>query len=1142
MSTTRHTQTPAADFFEELSLALRLRPDYARVYNRYYRVFRTCLDENTRDSGLHLNGTFALTDYLLKERQAPRNLVREVNDTRVRLRQRSEKTDGELERWHLVDLRNLCRLIAFLYPDDIIPDLLAALFPQDEEDRNQRSQVLGERLRMIVDRWDDDCVYGEADSPLDGETVKVCYAHGNTYYDQDWTYLRALVHKGAQLNIIRPRERDGVIYPELIIFDPDNLIGISTIARCFTSYAESPLVGLLERLSPSANSQAILLGNFAGQLLDEQIHPQPEGHTYKDSARTFWQQNAIDLLTADLDKSFHTDAQRQLANIARAVTQVLPGGVRRFKWDTGMTEPSFISEMLGLQGRMDFLQLDFRILMEQKSGKGAFPYDGFVVPRQREEHYVQMLLYMLLVRYNFRETYERNQHELHAFLLYSKYEESLLGLGFAPELVFRAIKVRNQLAWMEQRLARPDGFRILERLTPEQLNEKGAKGTLWENYQRPQIAALLDPIRAASPLERAYYFRFLTFIAAEHLLSKLGNRRKEGSGFAATWNDSLEEKLQAGNIYHQLTMLDPKPSAEGSITRLTLRFSEDGLGNLSNFRVGDIVMLYSYADGQEPDACLTILFRSTIAVIDTETIELELRAPQSSARVFQREEGTRWAIEHDFMEAAFGSQYRAMHAFLSAPRERRDLLLLQRRPATDASRQLRGDYGAFNDLALRVRRASDLFLIIGPPGTGKTSFGMLTTLKEELAEEDGAVLLLSYTNRAVDEICSKLVADDIDFIRIGKELSCAPEYRSHLLSAVSRECPDAASLKRRLTATRVYAATTASMNGSLNLFQLRQFSLAIVDEASQILEPQLIGLLSATAGGQSAIRKVVMIGDHKQLPAVVQQRPEESRVSEPILRDILLTDCRLSLFERLLRRYRDDADVVYMLHRQGRMHHHIALFPNEAFYNGLLDEVPRPHQRQPLARKGNSTDGIENLLQTRRVAFIHTDGPELPLSEKVNPIEADLIAALVVHIYRREQAAFLSDTTVGVIVPYRNQIAAVRDTIARSGIDALQDITIDTVERFQGSQRRYIIYGLTVQQPYQLDFLTENTFEDTDGTVVDRKLNVAMTRAEEHLLFVGNATLLARDPVYRRLIEFLRTHNDYFDIPPDRFVNGEFQV
>ena len=483
-----------------------------------------------------------------------------------------------------------------------------------------------------------------------------------------------------------------------------------------------------------------------------------------------------------------------------------------------------------------------------------------------------------------------------------------------------------------------------------------------------------------------------------------------------------------------------------------------------------------------------------------------------------------------------------MHAFLSAPRERRDLLLLQRRPATDASRQLRGDYGAFNDLALRVRRASDLFLIIGPPGTGKTSFGMLTTLKEELAEEDGAVLLLSYTNRAVDEICSKLVADDIDFIRIGKELSCAPEYRSHLLSAVSRECPDAASLKRRLTATRVYAATTASMNGSLNLFQLRQFSLAIVDEASQILEPQLIGLLSATAGGQSAIRKVVMIGDHKQLPAVVQQRAEESRVSEPILRDILLTDCRLSLFERLLRRYRDDADVVYMLHRQGRMHHHIALFPNEAFYNGLLDEVPRPHQRQPLARKGNSTDGIENLLQTRRVAFIHTDGPELPLSEKVNPIEADLIAALVVHIYRREQAAFLSDTTVGVIVPYRNQIAAVRDTIARSGIDALQDITIDTVERFQGSQRRYIIYGLTVQQPYQLDFLTENTFEDTDGTVVDRKLNVAMTRAEEHLLFVGNATLLARDPVYRRLIEFLRTHNDYFDIPPDRFVNGEFQV
>ena len=120
-----------------------------------------------------------------------------------------------------------------------------------------------------------------------------------------------------------------------------------------------------------------------------------------------------------------------------------------------------------------------------------------------------------------------------------------------------------------------------------------------------------------------------------------------------------------------------------------------------------------------------------------------------------------------------------------------------------------------------------------------------------------------------------------------------------------------------------------------------------------------------------------------------------------------------------------------------------------------------------------------------------------------------------------EKERFDADSTVGVIVPYRNQIATVRDTIDHYGIPALHDITIDTVERYQGSQRRYIIYGFTVQRRYQLDFLTSNVCEDTDGTLVDRKLNVAMTRAQEHLIMVGNAPLLSEVPLYAQLIRYL---------------------
>jgi superfamily I DNA and/or RNA helicase len=154
-----------------------------------------------------------------------------------------------------------------------------------------------------------------------------------------------------------------------------------------------------------------------------------------------------------------------------------------------------------------------------------------------------------------------------------------------------------------------------------------------------------------------------------------------------------------------------------------------------------------------------------------------------------------------------------------------------------------------------------------------------------------------------------------------------------------------------------------------------------------------------------------------------------------------------------------------------------------------------------------------------------------------------MIAALVVKTYEMEQKNFDVGQTVGVIVPYRNQIVAIRKAIDRYVIAKLHDITIDTVERYQGSQRKYIIYGFTVQKHYQLNFLTNNVFVDTiDGSLVDRKLNVAMTRAEEHLIMVGNAQLLASILTFRRLMDFVRKEQSFFDIPKEDFIKGDFEV
>lgn len=1116
------------DLYAQLQESDSLLPDYRRAYLLLNRVLQQCLNHYTDFSGVRFGGPFAKTDYLLKEYHASQQLQRSVHDARVRMRNISQLTASDVEVDYRYDFKAICQLVE-LVSGTPVPESLAAHFPAN---RIRKQAVMkADYLRIIVDRWDDTFLYGHADAEDTGEITVFYGGKSNvaTYHDWDWSYLRELLCEGCQLNIIRPREQDGVCYPELVVWEPDYLIDISAVAACFENYAASAVNHLLGKLKPMTATQHTLLGNLAGQLLDESLYLLPNDQPYNESARRFFKDNALHLLTTELSGDFHAKARVQKQHIREVLGCTLPQLLRNdgmhFDASEMMVEPSFFSEMLGLQGRMDLLQLDGMAVVEQKAGKGGFPESD--PPKMLEKHYVQLLLYMLLIRYNFHDRYRKNGNRLFAFLLYSKYQNGLLPLGFAPDLVFAAMKLRNEIAANEYDYCR-NGLDILTRLTADSLNMNHVEGVLWEQYQKPQIDALLSPIRTASPLERAYYLRFLKFISTEHLLSKVGSQTKENSGFANKWYCSLEDKLTAGNICYNLELRSPSADEKERTERVVLGITAKKDYEVSNFRNGDIVILYSYPDGEEPDARRTIVFRATIEHITADTITLGLRAAQVNGSLFWYHGNRKWAIEHDFFESSSASLFRGMHALLAAPKERRDLLLLQRPPKTDKTKTLQGDYGDFNELALKVKQAEELFLIIGPPGTGKTSYGLLTTLQEELASTTDSVLLLAYTNRAVDEICGKLTDSGIDFIRIGSKFSCEEAYRPYLLDAKANQCVHISQLHDLIGKTRVFTGTTASLTTHLSLFNLKSFSLAIIDEASQILEPQLMGLLSATtADGSCAIRKVVLIGDHKQLPAVVQQKEEESAVTDPMLHAIHLTNCRLSLFERLLKQYRYQADVTYMLTRQGRMHHDIAQFPNEAFYQGKLCEVPLQHQCATLPESCEGEHGIDEILQTRRIAFVAIPATERRTSDVVNSHEAIAIAATVARIYALNKEHFSPLQTVGVIVPYRNQIAEIRHHLTTYGIPVLNDITIDTVERYQGSQRDYIIYGFTIQRHYQLTFLTANEFSE-EGAVIDRKLNVAMTRAREHLLLFGNPTLLASDPVFRRLLDFTKSRQSYF--------------
>jgi Superfamily I DNA and RNA helicases and helicase subunits len=203
------------------------------------------------------------------------------------------------------------------------------------------------------------------------------------------------------------------------------------------------------------------------------------------------------------------------------------------------------------------------------------------------------------------------------------------------------------------------------------------------------------------------------------------------------------------------------------------------------------------------------------------------------------------------------------------------------------------------------------------------------------------------------------------------------------------------------------------------------------------------------------------------------------------------------------------------------MHPEIAAFPNEMFYaQEQLQPVPCPHQEEEqLDYPQPSKDALDDLLKQHRVLFFPSEPcHSIGISDKVNSSEAKIVADLLRRIYRQYGAErFDAARTVGVIVPYRNQIAMIRREIEKLDIPALKDISIDTVERYQGSQRDVIIYSFTIQQPYQLDFLTANCFEE-DGKTIDRKLNVAITRARKQLLMTGNVAILSRNALFSELI------------------------
>ena len=1042
------------------------------------------------------------------------------------------------------DCRALALFVSAVF-QEAIPDTLVGKLPTHGR-ITENIQIANYRyIRCIVRAWDEQTIQvAVINQDSSEELLTVDYMNTAEYVD--FSYLRSLLREGMQLNLLDCTVTRKKVVPRLIVVEPDYLVDISSIANCFESYGHHPLLFTVKRMGERPNNKHIVLGNFAGSALDDIIN-HPTDYTIKDTFRSNFREKALDFATCpDFNAvEFKQAAEQQVANIQEIVNELF----QSFEREKAILEPSFVCERLGLQGRIDLMTTDLKLLVEQKSGKNIFIERQYKNPHGSlhvEKHYVQLLLYYGILQYNF----QLNPKDAHIELMYSKYPlpNGLLEVEPLQKLIREAIKFRNQAVATEYWMAENGFHRLLPLLTPQVLNVEKQNDAFYQRYLLPQLTEVLAPLHRLSELERAYFTRMMTFVIKEQLVSKVGAQEGVGNSNADLWNMPLAEKKDTGNIYTGLTITDKSCSSSfNGYDTITLNVPQQGIDFLPNFRRGDMVYLYAYKKNEEPDVRKSILFKGSLQEIHTSSIVVHLNDGQQNPNLIA---GECFALEHAGSDIGGTSAIRSLYTFITSDVERRQLLLGQRAPRADKSLVLSRSYHPdYDEIILKAKQAQDYFLLIGPPGTGKTSQALQYLVREQLAEKpkgqstksndqspkvngQSSILLLAYTNRAVDEICNMLSEHELDYIRIGNEYSCDPKYSDHLLQEVLDENTTLNSIKSTLSEAQIIVATTSTMNSRSALFNIKHFDLVIIDEASQILEPNIVGILTARQEEGRAIDRFILVGDHKQLPAVVQQQGSlEMEGSDKRLDSIHLSSCANSLFERLIltERAAGRTDFIGTLHKQGRMHPDIADFANRKFYaKEQLECVPLAHQLETeLAYNEESEDALDNTLKAHRMIFIpSTPCKQLNISEKVNTDEARIIADLLRRLYRQMSKDFDPQKSVGIIVPYRNQIAMIRKEIERLEIPALEGISIDTVERYQGSQRDVILYSFTIQSRYQLDFLTANTFYE-EGQPIDRKLNVAITRARKQLILTGNESTLRQNQLFAELIDYIKEKDGY---------------